>query len=278
MFLLITIIVISLGLGFVLVYCTGLTNISPYFWILLPFIGIIASGFLISLAWGGLLLAASKYKKVDNRGSGSKFYQFWTVALAKLMLLGSWSILKKKNFGKIPKSGTCLYLFNHTSFVDCWMLLACIHPHLFSIVSHIAMKKVPMVGNVATALGTIYVDREDPESSHLMMERCVDYLKNKNTSIALSPEGTINRTGKLFPFKNGAFKIALESERPIVLFYFKGIGKMDHRKHIFAKCPIEAEVIDVIYPETYRYMNARQLAQYTQEIYQSYEYKQNALH
>ena len=85
--LLLSIIAISGILGFVLVYFTGLTSISPYFWILLPFIGIFASGILISLAWGGLLLAAAKYKNVENRGKGSRFYQYWTVAFRFLVFL-----------------------------------------------------------------------------------------------------------------------------------------------------------------------------------------------
>ena len=271
--LLLSIIAISGILGFVLVYFTGLTSISPYFWILLPFIGIFASGILISLAWGGLLLAAAKYKNVENRGKGSRFYQYWTVALAKLMLLGSWSFLKKKGFGKIPKDGTCLYLFNHTSFLDCWMLLASINPHIFSIVSATAMKNVPMVGNLATALGCIYVDRDDPVSCKKMMDSCVSYLVDNNTSVALAPEGAINRSGKVSSLKNGGFSIAIRAQRPIVLLYFRGIGKIDHRKHIFVKCPISSEVITVIYPETYQNMNASELARYVEEIYQGYENK-----
>lgn len=273
MALLIAIVLLSIICGFVLIYFTGLAAISPYFWFLLPVIGVFGSGILISIAWGGLLLASAKYKNVQNTGKGNRFYQFWAVQLAKLMLFGSWSFLKKKGFGKIPKKGTCLYLFNHTSFLDCWMLLASIHPHLFSIVSATAMKKVPMVGNLATALGCIYIDREDPESSKQMIETSIDYLVNKNTSVALSPEGAINRSGEIKHLKNGGFKIAIQSQRPIVLLHFKGIGNIDHRKHIFVKCPISSEVIDVIYPETYQDMNASDLAKYVEEIYRGYENK-----
>ncbi len=271
--LLLTIIVLSIICGFVLVYFTGLVNISPWFWFLLPVIGIFVSGILISLAWGGLLLAASKYKKCENAGKGSRFYQFWAAALAKLMLLGTWAPFKKKGFGKIPKTGTCLYLFNHTSFLDCWMLLASIHPHVFSIVSSTAMKNVPMVGNLATAIGCIYVDRDDPVSCKKMMDSSVDYLVNQNTSVALSPEGSINRNEKMSTLKNGGFKIAIQAKRPIVLLYFHGIGKMDHRKNIFVKCPVSSEVIAVIQPETYEEMNASELAKYVEEIYHGYENK-----
>ena len=277
MFLFIFLLLASIILGFVLIYFTGLADISPYFWFLYPIIGLLASGILISILWGLLLLFALKYKKVECAGKGNRFYQFCTVLLTKLMLLGSWSILKKKGFGKIPKEGTCLYLFNHTSFIDCWMLLATIHPHLFSIVSALAMKKIPLVGNLATALGCIYVDREDPKSSKKMIDISIDYLTKQNTSVALSPEGSVNRSGELKPFKNGCFKIAIQAKRPIVLLYFEGIGKMDRRKNIFEKCPISARVITVIYPETYADMNASELAKYTEEIYKGYQKKQHEI-
>ena len=271
--LLIFIVILSIICGFVLVFFTGLVDISPWFWALMPFIGVFASGIIISILWGGLLLAAAKYKKVECVGKGNKFYQFFANALANLMLLGSWTFLKKKGMGKIPKQGTCLYLFNHTSFVDCWMLLATIHPHVFSIVSVTAMRNVPFVGNLATALGCIYVDRDDPVSCKKMMDRCVDYLTNQNTSVALSPEGVINRNREVLAFKNGGFKIAIQAKRPIVLLHFDGIGAMDHRKHIFVRCPISSEVIAVIQPETYQDMNASELSRYVEEIYRGYEKK-----
>ena len=67
MALLLAIVLLSIASGFVLIYFTGLADLSPYFWFLLPVVGIFGSGILISIAWGGLLLAAAKYKNEIGR-------------------------------------------------------------------------------------------------------------------------------------------------------------------------------------------------------------------
>ena len=274
MVLLISILVASIILGGIIIYFSGLAALSPYYWLLLLPIGIFASGILVSICWGGLLLFAAKYKKVECAGKGNKFYQTVAALLADLMLLASWRPIKKKGYGRLPKDVPCLFLFNHTSFVDCWMLLSSIKRR-FSIVATKEMRNVPFVGNLSTALGNIYIDRQDPNSTKRMVELASDYIKNQNTSIAISPEGVVNRTGELKPFKNGCFHIAINTHCPIVLLSFNGIGQMDHRKNIFQPIKITSEVITVINAEQYETMNASELSKYCEDIFRDYQLGRN---
>ena len=126
------------------------------------------------------------------------------------------------------------------------------------------------MGNLATALGTIYFDKGNSKSAKNMVETAVDYIKNQKTSIAISPEGKVNRENHVVNFKNGAFTIAKRCNCPIVLLDFKGIGELDRRKKMFKKVPIETSVIDVIYPETYSEMSTNQIAEHCQNIYRNY--------
>ena len=268
----ILIITFSLGLfsAWALVYFTGLAAISPWFYLLIPVFGFFTSAIIISILWIGFLLTALPYRKVKCAGKGNMYYQFFSFYWAKLLLVGTWSRLKYHNFNKIPKKEPCLYIFNHTSFVDCWMLIASIHPHKFSIVALEAMKKVPFMGDLATALGCIFFNKDDHESSVKMIDNAVDYIKNQKTSIAISPEGRVNRENHVLNFKNGPFTIAKRSNCPIVLLDFKGIGGIDRRKNMFTKVPVETRVIKVVYPETYQDMSTKQLAEFCQHIYEDY--------
>ena len=257
-------------LSWVTIYFSGLAALSPWFYALLPLIGIIYGGTIVSFLWGGFLLFSLPYKKVKCTGKGNMFFQRISYYFTKMLLTLSWSRLKYHNLRKIPKHEPCLYIFNHTSFVDCWMLIATIHPHRFSIVALNKMKEVPLMGNLATALGCIFIDKDDPNSSIKMIDTAVDYIKNQNTSIAISPEGKVNREKNILSFKNGPFTIAKRSNCPIVLLDFKGIKELDLRKNVFQKVQLETSVIDVIYPETYNDMSTKQLAEYCQNIYQDY--------
>lgn len=277
MTLLVSILILSVICGVIIIYFSGLAALSPWYWTLLFPIGIFASGILVSIVWGGLLLFTMKYHKVECAGKGNKFYQTVAHLLAELMLVSSWAPVKKKGFGQIPSNNPCLYLFNHTSFLDGWMLLSSIRQR-FSIVSTKEMKNVPLVGNLSTALGNIYVDRQDPKSTKRMIETASDYINNQNTSVAIAPEGAINRSGEIKPFKNGCFHIAINTHCPIVLLGFNGIGEIDHRKNIFHRVKLSIEVIAVIYPEQYKTMNASELSKYCESIYRDFETRKKEKH
>ncbi len=77
------------------------------------------------------------------------------------------------------------------------------------------MKFVPVLGLLLWLSGDIPVRRGDKNSVVRMMERCRDTLKT-GLSVMLFPEGTRSKTGPLGKFKDGAFRLAIETGRPIL--------------------------------------------------------------
>lgn len=71
----------------------------------------------------------------------------------------------------------------------------------------------------------ILVDRKSTMSSHRAFLRAANELKNGN-GVFLYPEGTISSSGKLRGFKNGAFKLAIEQQVPIVPITFLNNWKL----------------------------------------------------
>lgn len=49
------------------------------------------------------------------------------------------------------------------------------------------------------------------------------------------PEGTRNDSGKILPFKKGAFRIAIEHQLPIMPAVISPYYFIDHKKKIFNK-------------------------------------------
>lgn len=271
MVLLISLIVLSILLSFITIFFTGMAQTNPYNYFYLPLFIIGYFSILATIFWGLLLLFAHKYKNKDHIDPSIKLYKSWTVLFIRSMLLSTWTKFDKKGFNRIPKNTPCLFLFNHSTLLDAYMIIHSLYPKQYAMIATSKMKKVPFIGPLATSLGCLYIDTEDIESYKNIINLSIDFIKNKNTSIVLSPEGFLNKTNHLSEFKNGGFKIALATNCPIVCLYFDGALDFAKRKNPFKKVKLSAKVIDIIPKDDYQNMNANELAQYTRNIYLDYQ-------
>lgn len=72
----------------------------------------------------------------------------------------------------------------------------------------------------------ILVDRGNPMAAQVAIEKAINVMK-KGTNVVIFPEGTISKeVPKMRPFKNGAFKVALQLNIPIVPISFKNNYKL----------------------------------------------------
>lgn len=101
---------------------------------------------------------------------------------------------------------------NHMSYLDITVLMA-LRPVRF--LAAIEVEKRPGIGQMATAVGTVYVDRESSASRQEALESIVaTFQEEPNPPIVIYPEGRLGMGDKLFPFKYGAFKLAVEHGIP----------------------------------------------------------------
>lgn len=73
---------------------------------------------------------------------------------------------------------------------------------------------IPFIGWAFYLAGNILVKRQHKDKAQLALSKAVHYMKAKNLSVMIFPEGTRN-WGKPLPFKLGAFKLAIEAQAPI---------------------------------------------------------------
>ena len=121
-------------------------------------------------------------------------------------------VIERRN-GKYKLPRPCVIVSNHTSYLDI----------IFSpfYISHTAvymgkreLLKVPLFKIFFQYLD-IPVNRKSITGSHRAFLDAGSKLES-GLSQVIYPEGTISNEGRLKPFKNGAFKLAIEKQVPIV--------------------------------------------------------------
>lgn len=122
------------------------------------------------------------------------------------------------------ESEACLLVSNHGSNID-MMTAPHVCPTQLSPLAKEELKKIPMLGYMFKAV-SIFVNRKDAESRKKSVEEMKKRL-NEGTYIFMYPEGTRNRTKKpLKDFYDGAFKIAIEVQKPIMPLIFLNLRKI----------------------------------------------------
>ncbi len=122
----------------------------------------------------------------------------------KIKILGTHHIKNNKGY---------IIVANHMSLADI-VCLFCIGKH-FKWVAKASLFKIPFFGWSMSLLNYIPLSRGKHSSIRDSFNEAIEWL-NKDVSVLIFPEGTRSKTGNLSDFKNGAFKLALLTKKPIV--------------------------------------------------------------
>lgn len=168
---------------------------------------------IIFCIWGFIL-------SIFDKHNGKLVHLYAAVPWAKIIL---WiSRLKGEIIGRenIDPNKTYIFMCNHQSFVDIFVLLAGI-PRDFKFIMKKELMDIPILGSSMRRAGYMEIEREEPRESIKQLNKAVEKIKNE-TSVLIFPEGTRSPDGKLLPFKKGGFYIAIRSKCSIVPLYIKG--------------------------------------------------------
>ncbi len=260
-------VIVSITASILTYWGLGFFDFSPFFlFLLIPFL-ITYFVIYLNIYWLIVLISILPYKNKEFVGKVNKWNLLHIRLTASFCLTLRGLIIKHKNFKKMPKQAS-LILFNHISDYDPWVLYKLMRGR-YSMVGKIALRGIPMVRCMASAIGTLFVDNNNPERNRQMVDEAVKYISEKETSVCIAPEGTRNTTGQLMPFKHGGFNIATRSKCPIVLIGFKDMQKA-LKKNALSFIRIHVELFDVIQPEEYEGMTAGQVAGLCEEKYKKY--------
>jgi 1-acyl-sn-glycerol-3-phosphate acyltransferase len=125
---------------------------------------------------------------------------------------------------KIPKGSAFIYVSNHTSFLDLPGIAMTIRGQ-FRPLAKKELLKIPVFGWI-TSVTCVVVDRSSNESRKRSIQNLKSILRNA-ISILIFPEGTQNRSSEpLQPFKEGAFRIAIETQQTMIPLVVKNAGHL----------------------------------------------------
>lgn len=128
-----------------------------------------------------------------------------------------------------------VYVVNHQSTMDV-MVMGAMYPSNCVSLAKKSLKYVPLLGQYMTLIGTIFVDRSNPQKAISTLQQASETLKSKNLSVLVFPEGTRARLNEttMLEFKKGAFHIAVGGELPIVPVVISRYGDLyDSKKKKF---------------------------------------------
>ncbi|HET7117513.1 MAG TPA: lysophospholipid acyltransferase family protein [Hanamia sp.] len=161
-----------------------------------------------------------------------KISRFWADAFFLLVGIRHWNIYEEV----YDKNEEYIFVSNHISYLDIPMMMKVIRGQNIRILGKAEMNKIPIFGSIYKR-GTVSVDRENPDARSKSVQRLIDFI-HKKISVFICPEGTFNTTHQpLKSFYDGAFRIAIETQKPILPVLFLDTYDRLNYKNIFSLNP-----------------------------------------
>ena len=141
---------------------------------------------------------------------------FWSRSVLWFLLIP----IKVTGRENVNPKQSYVFVANHQSALDVFAVYGWL-PNNFKWMMKKELRKIPFVGTACAVAGHIFVDRSNPraalQSVELVKKELVDGI-----STVIFPEGTRTKTGEMGRFKQGAFKIAMDLNLPVVPISLNG--------------------------------------------------------
>ena len=175
---------------------------------------------LCILIWFPVMVVLLLVTGPFDRGRYIVGYVFRRIGPAMATLNPLWRF---RYSGTMPQNPRQPYVVvsNHESFAD--ILLISHLPWEMKWLSKAELFRIPIMGWMMWLAGDIPVKRGFGPSAVEAMERCRKALRQR-VSVMIFPEGTRSKTAELLPFKDGAFRLAIEAGVPILPLALSGTG------------------------------------------------------
>lgn len=158
-------------------------------------------------------------KKINGESAGieytGKVAKDWAKFTVKIIGLNI-KIIGEENIPKEP----CCYMGNHTSILDVPILIDSVDKCM-GFIAKKEMIHAPFLNFWLKQYKFVTLDRENAREAMKSIKKGADYIK-EGYSMAIFPEGTRSKDGKIKEFKKGSLKLATLAKAPIVPVTIEG--------------------------------------------------------
>ena len=193
-------------------------------------------------------------------------YKFWAWSIC--VMIGV--IPKIKNKQKLPKDSNYVMISNHSSQLDIVVPYTKMDRY-FAFLAKEELKKAPLFKTNFRGMN-VTVNRKDMVSGAGALKECAEKLE-QGADLLIFPEGTRSKQApKMRPFKAGPFKLAIDSQVPLVpVVFLDNYKRLEGGNTWFGKCgPGQSRMI-VLDPIDTKGLEKKDLALLMEEAFQKIE-------
>ena len=114
---------------------------------------------------------------------------------------------------KVPDRGPMILIFNHINFLEAPLFYLRFKPRPLYAIMKVELARMPFIGRIAMRWGGIPLERGAPPSA--AFRKAAELLK-EGALIAIAPEGTRSRSGRLQQGNPGVVTMALQNDVPLI--------------------------------------------------------------
>ncbi len=233
-------VILIISLAASVAVCAALGN----FWLLAPiFLGAAAA---LSLLFWLVLWLFSIFIPNKIYSEPSKLY-LWLLNLAYAYVCeGARLKIHVSGLEKLPESPFVL-VSNHASNLDNMVQCLALKDRPMAFIAKEELFRIPIVRGMITRCCYISIDRKTSKRGKPAIETAEDYLRRGVCCIGVYPEGHRNKGGELGKFHAGSFKIAVNTQTPIVVTAL--VGTEDVKHHFpFRRTHVYFDILEVVSP------------------------------
>ncbi len=167
---------------------------------------------------------------------------------ARIILIALGAKLKVE--GEFPTDRTYIFMANHGSFADPFILAAVMQGTFTGVMAY-ESERYPIWGVLTRRFQAITIRRRDRASAIASIDIAEQRLQD-GVSVIILPEGTRTLTGKMAPLKKGGFHMAVNTKAPIQILGIEGAFRFKRKtSRLLRPGPIIVRFGKVIPPERY---------------------------
>ena len=204
---------------------------------------------LLALALALLLVLCGLVDIQKPQEKDSRIYRFFMNLYVDALAALCKAKFHTKGLEKTPKDTRFLLVCNHQHLSDVGVLISCFQKSQLAFISKYENQKMPVIGKFMHKTSCQMLHRDDDRQALRVILKCIQLIKDDAVSVAVFPEGTRSKDGKVHNFRNGAFKIAQKANVPIVVCTINGTGALFRNLKKLKTTHIHLHLVDVIEPE-----------------------------